>query len=401
MQAGRDHLMTRNANINYQADPPPTSTQFVIPDSDNDVFDRNDITYLARALDLHDHTAGRGLPAARAAASSIDTAALQNLAVSTGKIADAAITAPKIAANAVVTAGILDLNVTGAKLALTAVTDRLGYTPINKAGDSGIGSLSLAPGGSLFLSASSTVNVPAGASVNGAGVINLAGGAGTRATFTISDAPSIAAVFQNTGANPGYGLGVLNAIASGWDLLVSHLSAVFSIPVQATSFASSAATGTAPFTSASTTMCSNLNAQYLGGQPLAYFGRATNEVPAAMNAFFWSAGFIPAGTWARNTSADGRIIVGAGTTFTVTFNENAQSGGSWSHDHVGDDHTHTITGSTSASTGAQAGATPGGLNVDALGHVHPLTATAAANHATTGAYAWAYPVYSLVMAYKT
>jgi hypothetical protein len=66
--------MARNANINYQADPPPASTQFVLPDSDNDVFDRNDITYLARAVDLHDHTAGRGLPSARAAASSIDTA---------------------------------------------------------------------------------------------------------------------------------------------------------------------------------------------------------------------------------------------------------------------------------------------------------------------------------------
>jgi hypothetical protein len=91
-------------------------------------------------------------------------------------------------------------------------------------------------------------------------------------------------------------------------------------------------------------MCPNLNAQYLNGQSGAYYGRATNEVPAAMNAFFWSAGFIPAGTWARNTSADGRIIVGAGTTFSVTFNENAQSGGSWSHDHVGDDHTHTVTG---------------------------------------------------------
>jgi hypothetical protein len=107
------------------------------------------------------------------------------------------------------------------------------------------------------------------------------------------------------------------------------------------------------------------------------------------------------GLGSRNTSADGRIIVGAGTTFSVTFNENAQSGGSWSHDHVGDDHTHTITGNTSASTATSVGATGGGLNLDPLGHTHPLTATAAANHATTGAYAWAYPAYSLVMAYKT
>jgi hypothetical protein len=114
--------MARNANINYQADPPPASTQFVLPDSANDVFDRNDITYLARAVDLHDHTAGRGLPSARAAASSIDTAALINLAVTTGKLADNAVTNAKIAANAVTNASILDGTIAGAKLALTAVS---------------------------------------------------------------------------------------------------------------------------------------------------------------------------------------------------------------------------------------------------------------------------------------
>jgi hypothetical protein len=394
--------MVRNANINYQADPPPASTQFVLPDSDNDVFDRNDITYMARALDLHDHTAGRGLPSARAAASSIDTAALQNLAVSTGKLADNAVTNPKIGPNAVTNTSILDGTIAGAKLATGAVVAHLGYTPINKAGDSGIGSLSLAAAASVFLSASSTVNVPAGASVNGAGAISLVGGVGTRAAFTTSDGPSIAVTIQNSGATPGYGIGVLNAPANGWDLLLTHASAAFGVPVQATSFTSTVASGTVPFAPSSTTMCPNLNAQYLNGQLGSYYGRATNEVPAALNAFFWSAGFIPAGTWARNTSADGRVIVGAGTTFSATFNENAQSGGSWSHDHVGDDHTHTITGSATASTTPQAGVNAaGGLNLDALGHTHPLSASAAANHATTGAYSWAYPVYSLVMAYKT
>jgi hypothetical protein len=393
--------MARNANINYQADPPPASTQFVLPDSANDVFDRNDITYLARAVDLHDHRDGRGLPVARAAASSIDTAALQNLAVTTGKLADNAVTNAKIGANAVTNTSILDGTIAGAKLALTAVSDRLGYTPVSKAGDSGIGNLSLAPAASFFLSATSTINVPAGASVTGAGAISLIGGVGTRASFATSDGPSITATFQNTGASPGYGLGVLNAAGSGWDLLLNHGSAAFGIPVQAPSFTSTVASGTAPLSPSSTTLCPNLNAQYLNGQLGSFYGRATNEVPSAMNAFFWSAGFIPATGWSRNTSADGRIIVGAGTTFSVTFNENAQSGGSWSHDHVGDDHTHTITGNTSASTATSVGATGGGLNLDPLGHTHPLTATAAANHATTGAYAWAYPAYSLVMAYKT
>jgi hypothetical protein len=394
--------MARVQTTFYQADPLPDSTLFEWATSDNDLFNREiDLSFLARALERHDHSDGRGKPSARATAGSIDTTALANLAVSTGKIADGAVTPPKIGANAVTTPAILDLNVTGAKLALTAVTDRLGYTPINKAGDSGIGSLSLAAGATLFLSASSTVNVPAGASMNGAGVINLAGGAGTRASFTTSDAPSIAATFQNSGTSPGYGIGVLNAPATGWDFLLSHASAAFGVAVQATSYASTVATGTAPFAPTSTTLCPNLNAQYLNGQLGSYYGRATNEVPAAMNAFFWSAGFIPAGTWARNTSADGRVIVGAGATFSVTFNENAQSGGSWSHDHVGDDHTHTVTGTATASGATSVGAAAGGLNLDPLGHTHPLSASAATNHGTTGAYAWAYPVYSLVMAYKT
>jgi hypothetical protein len=394
--------MARVQTTFYQADPLPDSTLFEWATSDNDLFNREiDLSFLARALERHDHSDGRGKPSARATAGSIDTTALANLAVSTGKIADGAVTPPKISANAVTNPAILDGTIAGAKLALTAVTDRLGYPPINKAGDSGIGNLSLAPAASFFLSATSTINVPAGASVTGAGAISLIGGAGTRASFATSDGPSITATFQNTGASPGYGLGVLNAAGSGWDLLLNHGSAAFGIPVQAPSFTSTVASGTAPLSPSSTTMCPNLNAQYLNGQLGSFYGRATNEVPSAMNAFFWSAGFIPATGWSRNTSADGRIIVGAGATFSVTFNENAQSGGSWSHDHVGDDHTHTVTGSTSASTATSVGATAGGLNLDPLGHTHPLSASAATNHGTTGAYAWAYPAYSLVMAYKT
>jgi hypothetical protein len=393
--------MARVQTTFYQADPLPDSTLFEWATSDNDLFDRElDLSFLARALERHDHSSGRGKPSARATAGSIDTTALANLAVNTGKIADNAVTAPKIAANAVVTAGILDLNVTGAKLAVAAVTDRLGYTPINKAGDTGIGNLSLAAGASVFLSSTSSLSLPTGAVVSGGGTFNLSGALGTRSTMATAEAAAVLAVFQNIGASPGYGLGVLNAIASGWDLLISHVAATFGVPVQAPSYTSTVAPGTAPFSASSTTLCSGLNAQYLNGQLGSFYGRATNEVPAALNAFFWTAGFIPTG-WNRNTSADGRIIVGAGTTFSVTFNENAQSGASWSHDHVGDDHTHTVTGSTSASTGAQSGAQAGGLNLDALGHTHPLSASATANHATTGAYTMAYPVYSLVMAFKT
>jgi hypothetical protein len=137
--------MARVQTTFYQADPLPDSTLFEWATSDNDLFNREiDLSFLARALERHDHSDGRGKPSARATAGSIDTTALANLAVSTGKIADGAVTPPKISANAVTNPAILDGTIAGAKLALTAVTDRLGYTPINKAGDSGIGNLSLA-----------------------------------------------------------------------------------------------------------------------------------------------------------------------------------------------------------------------------------------------------------------
>ena len=52
----------------------------------------------------------------------VDTADITDLNVTTGKLADSAITAAKLAANAVETAKILDANVTTAKLADAGVT---------------------------------------------------------------------------------------------------------------------------------------------------------------------------------------------------------------------------------------------------------------------------------------
>lgn len=73
----------------------------------------------------------------------VDTPDLKDSAVTTAKVADGAVTNAKIndvAASKVTgtvgTSQIADGAVTAAKLASTAVTDNLGYTPVNKAGDS-------------------------------------------------------------------------------------------------------------------------------------------------------------------------------------------------------------------------------------------------------------------------
>lgn len=68
----------------------------------------------------------------------------------------------------------------------------------------------------------------------------------------------------------------------------------------------------------------NLNAQMLGGSTLAQI----NQVPSGLGGFFATAGGIPSG-WTRYSAADGRLLVGAGTTFGQTFTENNPVGANW------------------------------------------------------------------------
>lgn len=67
-------------------------------------------------------------------------------AVTTTKITDANITSAKIADGAIATAKIADANVTSAKLASGVAAANLGYTPLNKAGDSLSGNLTFGSG---------------------------------------------------------------------------------------------------------------------------------------------------------------------------------------------------------------------------------------------------------------
>lgn len=113
--------MSRVPTTNYLAS---ADTTFEYATDDNDAFDRADITNLARAVDQHDHTPGRGLALTgdSFADNTITQSKIANGAVATAKVADAAITELKLAVDAVTTNKILNLAVTNAKIGNDAVT---------------------------------------------------------------------------------------------------------------------------------------------------------------------------------------------------------------------------------------------------------------------------------------
>lgn len=91
--------MSRVTTTNYGAAP---TTIFQWATTDDDLFDREfDIYNLSQAVELHDHSSGRGLPVARLAAGAVDSSAVAALAIQTTQIAGLAVTNAKLAAGAV------------------------------------------------------------------------------------------------------------------------------------------------------------------------------------------------------------------------------------------------------------------------------------------------------------
>lgn len=108
-------------------------------------------------------------------------------------------------------------------------------------------------------------------------------------------------------------------------------------------------------------------------------------MPAGLVLLVRTAAEIPSG-WDREDDLDGRLLINAGTTFSVTFGEASDYGSSWSHDH-----TFSITtGTPSATQGPTiATITPQQTDAASASHTHALSGT-------TGSSAWAIPVRAYV-----
>lgn len=134
--------MARITTTNYAG---ASDTTFAWATSGSDRFNREDDLYnLARALEIHDHSAGKGLPVGRIGNAVITSAMIGNGEVKEANVGNDAIKsiaialdtigALDIAAGAVGTSELADLGVTAAKLSATAIADKLGYTPASGSG---------------------------------------------------------------------------------------------------------------------------------------------------------------------------------------------------------------------------------------------------------------------------
>jgi hypothetical protein len=122
--------------------------------------------------------------------------------------------------------------------------------------------------------------------------------------------------------------------------------------------------------------------------------------PASGILAFATAAAIASG-FSRYTAADGRFLVGAGTSFSVTYTENTAYGSSWSHQHAATGLTATGANTGAASTTQANLKTVSPQEEAAAGtdHVHPAGAiTMGGNTANT---AWTIPSYAVVWAQKS
>lgn len=132
-------------------------------------------------------------------------------------------------------------------------------------------------------------------------------------------------------------------------------------------------------------------------------------VPSGLIGLFRTAAAIASG-WARETDLDGRIAVGAGTTFTVTYVEATNYGAGWSHTHTDSGHAHSgsslgVSGVTGAPSGTSTRA-DGANAVASADHTHDqgtldVSGNTANGTAVISSDAWVIPSRAYVYARKT
>lgn len=102
---------------------------------------------------------------------------------------------------------------------------------------------------------------------------------------------------------------------------------------------------------------------------------ASGGVPSGLGGWVRQASEVPVG-YTRESNLDGRIPVGAGTTFSTTFTEATNYGSAWSFTPSDSGHSHTMAaagvgGSTGAESADNGLGNGGGTSVPAVGHTHP------------------------------
>jgi hypothetical protein len=431
--------MVRIATTNYAGS---VDTTFEWATVGTDRFSRLlDLYKLAQALELHTHAASKGLAVERVANGSIgtaqiaagavdatklatdsvtaiavaldaigalelangsvDTAAIIDLAVTTQKLADLAVTTQKLADLAVTAAKMADLNVTTAKIANLAVTAgklaagvavaNLGYTPVNKLGDSMTGQLS------IFRTQGA---IPTAFSVAPLVVQSLDALANPAETAGIG--------FHRSNASGVY-LYHAGLTAADWLRFITHAGGVASVFSTLNMGAGSGLDAASLLTKVPTATPT------IGAIPLAdgagkldSWVTATAGIPTGLGCWVRTAAEIPSG-FSRETNLDGRIPVGAGLTFGVTYVEATNYGTAWSFTPTDSGHSHGgsalgVSGNTGGPTGTGTYGGTGSTAADGS-HTHnqgtlDVTGTTDSGSAVMTATTWTIPSRGVVWARK-
>lgn len=97
--------------------------------------------------------------------------------------------------------------------------------------------------------------------------------------------------------------------------------------------------------------------------------------------------------WSRETALDGRFMIGAGSSFALTFNEATDYGSSWSHSHDLGGHTHSFTVSSGSPDATQTDmpGPPPAVNSASTSHTHSGSGTSGGPDVGSSSTAWQIP----------
>jgi hypothetical protein len=290
--------MSRVATANYLGE---ADTQFQWATDDNDQFDRElDLSFLARALERHTHSAGKGLQVGTdgLANDAVTGAKIATGAVGTSELADDAVTAAKIPTGVVGTSELADGAVTSIKIGgLAVTTDRLADLSVTNAK---IGTGVIHPN-KLIPNSFDAVQVAAAFATGAFDAPNIADIIADNSILGDAKLGDNSVTGNSAGSAIGANVIHANRLVGG---SMSEAEVDRIIPAGA-----------------------------IDGDRLKD-GAVTpvkGGVPSGLIAAFDTLAELTAAgaTWARYTSGDGRLLIGAGTTFSQTFVEATNPGGNW------------------------------------------------------------------------